>query len=75
MSNSFSPRANLDLLESKYEIWKHDSASVEPAWQMFFEGFEIGLARSSTAPDAAGAASVTTGLSEEVLGLARSIEP
>lgn len=68
MSNSFSPRANLDLLESKYEIWKHDSASVDPAWQMFFEGFEIGLARSSTAPDAAGAASVTTGLSEEVLG-------
>ncbi|HYF36657.1 MAG TPA: 2-oxoglutarate dehydrogenase E1 component, partial [Prosthecobacter sp.] len=45
MSATLSARANLELLESKYQEWKRDSAAVEPTWSAFFEGFELGMAQ------------------------------
>ncbi|MFQ3671403.1 MAG: thiamine pyrophosphate-dependent enzyme, partial [Verrucomicrobiia bacterium] len=30
------------LLEEAYEQWRVDSASVDPTWRSFFEGFELG---------------------------------
>jgi 2-oxoglutarate dehydrogenase E1 component len=58
-------RANAQLLEDKYLAWKEDAGSVEADWASFFEGFELGMARSSrsaAAPAASGAV-----ISEEVL--------
>jgi 2-oxoglutarate dehydrogenase E1 component len=45
MSASLPSRANLALLESKYQDWKRDAAQVEPVWAAFFEGFELGMAQ------------------------------
>jgi len=47
---SFATRWNLDLIEAKYQRWRNDPASVDEAWRLFFEGFELGQARSSTPP-------------------------
>ena len=45
MNSNIAPRANSDLLESKYADWKRESRSVEPTWASFFEGFELGMAQ------------------------------
>lgn len=52
MNATLPYRANIDLLEEKYNAWKNDAHSVEPAWISFFEGFELGLAQTvaSVAP-------------------------
>jgi len=55
MSATLPYRANADFLESKYVDWKKDPGSVEPLWSSFFEGFELGMARLATKPEAAGA--------------------
>ena len=69
MSASLPSRANLDLLESKYEEWKLDAAKVEPSWAAFFEGFELGLAQSriKTAGPGAEAVRGSAAFSEEEL--------
>ena len=40
MSN-YANRSNLDLIDSYYENWKQDPASVDSSWRAFFEGFEF----------------------------------
>lgn len=45
MSAMLPSRANVDLLEGKYQDWKRDSSSVESTWAAFFEGFELGVAQ------------------------------
>ncbi len=55
MSSSISARMNLDLLESQYQQWKADPASVEPSWVPFFEGFELGVAQPRSAHASASA--------------------
>lgn len=45
MNQTLSARANVDLLEQKFDQWKLDPKSVEPTWSAFFEGFELGLAQ------------------------------
>jgi 2-oxoglutarate dehydrogenase E1 component len=47
-------RWNLDALESAYQRWQTDPHSVDESWQRFFEGFELGVARSAApaSPDA-----------------------
>ena len=65
MSASLSARANLALLDSNYEMWKANPASVDATWAAFFEGFELGmerLAKQSPSSSAKGAV-----LSEDVL--------
>jgi 2-oxoglutarate dehydrogenase E1 component len=46
---TFSGRYNLDAIEAAYQRWRQDPASVEESWQLFFEGFELGQARTPTA--------------------------
>lgn len=44
-------RYNLDVLEDAYERWQKDRESVDPSWQPFFEGFELGAEPTITASD------------------------
>jgi 2-oxoglutarate dehydrogenase E1 component len=44
MSATLPFRANQDLLESQYQSWSKDPASVDAGWASFFEGFELGMA-------------------------------
>lgn len=67
MSASLSYRANADFLESKYEDWKKDPASVEPTWSSFFEGFELGMARLPAAKTGAAGSADAGQLSEKFL--------
>ena len=67
MSATLSSRANLDLLDAKYEDWKRDSAAVEPTWGAFFEGFELGMAQLAAKARGAIASPDAAGLSEETL--------
>lgn len=48
---SIATRWNLDAIEDTYERWRQDPTSVDASWQAFFEGFELGTARSSPAVD------------------------
>ena len=41
-------RWNLDAIESAYENWQRDPASVDASWRLFFEGFELGVGRLAT---------------------------
>ena len=49
---------NTAFLEELHEAWKTDPSSVEPTWQAFFEGFELGCQlrppTRSTAPSTNG---------------------
>jgi 2-oxoglutarate dehydrogenase E1 component len=38
-------RSNLDALEEMYQHWRQDPTTVDPSWQYFFQGFELGLAQ------------------------------
>ena len=55
MNTSLSARSNEALIERNYERWLEDRHSVEADWASFFEGFELGYARShkngTEAPD------------------------
>src|SRR5437762_627434 len=42
---TFATRWNLDAVEAAYERWRKDPQSVDEAWRLFFEGFELGLQR------------------------------
>jgi 2-oxoglutarate dehydrogenase E1 component len=39
-------RWNLNALEDAYQRWRADPQSVDPSWRYFFEGFELGGART-----------------------------
>lgn len=41
---SFASGSNIKYLESLYQDYKNDTASVDPTWQKFFEGYEFALA-------------------------------
>lgn len=55
MNTSLSARSNEALIDQNYERWLSDKNSVTPDWAAFFEGFELGYARShrngDTPPD------------------------
>ncbi|MCA9290175.1 MAG: 2-oxoglutarate dehydrogenase E1 component [Phycisphaerales bacterium] len=40
---------NPDYVEALYRAWQADPDSVDAAWRPFFQGFELGLARQSSA--------------------------
>jgi 2-oxoglutarate dehydrogenase E1 component len=40
-------RWNLDAIEAHYQRWRQDPNSVDPSWQNFFQGFELGLGQPS----------------------------
>ena len=70
MASSFTSRFNESLLDEKYEYWLKDRHSVEPDWAAFFEGFELGFARSQkagdTAPDAPAEGAIAPSLQTRV---------
>jgi 2-oxoglutarate dehydrogenase E1 component len=43
-------RWNVDAIEEYYQRWRANSESVDPGWRMFFEGFELGVARDGAMP-------------------------
>ena len=47
--SSVANRWNLELIDENYQQWTADPASVDPTWQFFFEGYELG--RSGDAQD------------------------
>lgn len=57
MNSTLPSRANEALLEEKYAEWKADPTSVDPTWVAFFEGFELGMARTPEPPAKIGASS------------------
>ncbi|MBA3845903.1 MAG: 2-oxoglutarate dehydrogenase E1 component, partial [Planctomycetes bacterium] len=56
---AFAQPGNLQHLEQLHEKWKADPESVEPEWQAFFTGFELGLERMPTAGEASKATPTT----------------
>src|SRR2546421_9520295 len=40
-------RWNLDAIEDPYQRWHRDPDSVDESWRLFFEGFELGAARTA----------------------------
>jgi len=57
MKNTFTARWNEALIEENYDRWQKDPGSVDAGWSAFFEGFELGHARSK----AGGATPATAG--------------
>ncbi len=41
-------RLNLDAIEAAYQSWRSNPDSVDPSWQFFFEGFELGAAQPTS---------------------------
>lgn len=39
---SFANLGNLELMEELYERWRKNPSSVDPSWQHFFEGMQLG---------------------------------
>ncbi len=57
MRTSIDARANLNLIEEKYQRWQENPESVDSGWSAFFEGFELGnLPEHNGAPKAFGEA-------------------
>lgn len=56
-SLSFANRWNADLIDEKYHQWLKEPGSLDPAWEAFFEGFELARggalngANASTSPE------------------------
>ncbi len=46
---------NLPYIDDQYSRWKADPGGVSPQWQAFFQGFELGAARSTAEPVGVGA--------------------
>ncbi len=44
---TFATRWNLDAIEAAYQRWQQDPRSVDESWRLFFEGFELGVARGA----------------------------
>jgi 2-oxoglutarate dehydrogenase E1 component len=52
MNISIPARANEALIDEMHQRWLADRRSVPTDWSSFFEGFELGLARSTTLEEA-----------------------
>ncbi|HXG09077.1 MAG TPA: 2-oxoglutarate dehydrogenase E1 component [Gemmataceae bacterium] len=44
---TFATRWNLDAIEAAYQRWQTDPDAVDESWRHFFEGFELGAARTA----------------------------
>jgi 2-oxoglutarate dehydrogenase E1 component len=44
---AFATRWNLDAIEDAYRRWCDNPDSVDESWRLFFEGFELGSARTA----------------------------
>ncbi len=68
MVNAF----NANLLDTTYEQWKRDPASVDNSWSAFFEGFELGYGRNGATVKSGDASSAL--MDEEELPLTTRVE-
>ncbi len=59
MNSSFTARWNEALIDENYERWRGNPGAVDPAWQNFFEGFELGCAKPIERNGATGNATST----------------
>ncbi len=70
MNTSLAARPNEALIDQNYERWLQDRHSVSADWAAFFEGFELGFARSQksgeTSPDAPAEGAVAPSLQTRV---------
>ena len=70
MNTSLAARPNEALIDQNYERWLEDRGSVGTDWAAFFEGFELGYARSQKVgdalPDAPAAGAVAPSLQTRV---------
>ncbi|MFZ4775675.1 MAG: 2-oxoglutarate dehydrogenase E1 component [Terrimicrobiaceae bacterium] len=70
MNTSLAARPNEALIDQNYERWLQDRSSVGADWAAFFEGFELGFARSQksgeTSPDAPAEGAVAPSLQTRV---------
>src|ERR671916_284290 len=48
-------RSNLELIDDQYRRWRDDPTAVDPTWQAFFEGYELGVSHDGRTADAAAA--------------------
>jgi 2-oxoglutarate dehydrogenase E1 component len=44
--STFTARWSEELIDDNYERWRSNPQSVDPDWAAFFEGFELGFAKS-----------------------------
>src|SRR5262245_65015769 len=51
-SQSFVSGQDLEAVEELYARWRRDPQSVDESWRLFFEGFDLGLARTPVAVQA-----------------------
>lgn len=72
-SGSVGFRPNLEAIESLYLSWRSDPQSVEPTWQIFFEGFEIGLQQTKSAGSPQACTTSNHGLAEKLINAYRSM--
>jgi 2-oxoglutarate dehydrogenase E1 component len=56
MNSTFSARSSEALIEENYGKWVSNPRSVDPDWAAFFEGFELGNAKSEVKGGAANGA-------------------
>ncbi len=66
MNSSFTARWNEALIDNNYERWRENPHAVDPEWQNFFEGFELGCAKpiernGAAAPTSTASAPPATG--------------
>jgi 2-oxoglutarate dehydrogenase E1 component len=47
ISTAFANRWNTGAIEVAYERWRQDPSSVDEAWRLFFEGFDLGASRTT----------------------------
>jgi 2-oxoglutarate dehydrogenase E1 component len=52
MNSSFAARSNEALIDQNYQAWLDNPRAVDADWAAFFEGFELGCARSDADGDA-----------------------
>jgi 2-oxoglutarate dehydrogenase E1 component len=57
-------RWNLDVIDSQYDRWRADPASVDESWRAFFEGFELGSERNGSGAGTAGGAGLAATAAE-----------
>src|SRR5579883_24311 len=42
---------NMEAIEALYQRWRQDPAAVDESWRWFFQGLELGTARSPAVTD------------------------
>ena len=66
MNTTFSARTSEALIDDNYERWLANPKSVQPDWAAFFEGFELGNAKSEGGVNGDSAAAATGDVYQQI---------